>query len=247
MTAIEINNIDVLFPIYDARARSFRHQLLGIGAGRIGETDAHHVVVRALSDISLSLSHGDRLGLVGRNGAGKSTLLRVMSGIYEPSTGSVRVSGRLAALTDITMGMDMEGTGYENILIRGFMLGLTRRQSLDRIDEIEAFTELGDYLNLPLRTYSQGMLLRLAFAISTSIKPEILILDEMIGAGDKQFAEKASQRLTLLTEAASILVIASHALDTLRQLCNKAALLREGRLIDIGPVERILGRYEAEG
>jgi ABC-2 type transport system ATP-binding protein/lipopolysaccharide transport system ATP-binding protein len=127
------------------------------------------------------------------------------------------------------------------------MLGLTRRQSLDRIDEIEAFTELGDYLNLPLRTYSQGMLLRLAFAISTSIKPEILILDEMIGAGDKQFAEKASQRLTLLTEAASILVIASHALDTLRQLCNKAALLREGRLIDIGPVERILGRYEAEG
>jgi ABC-2 type transport system ATP-binding protein len=237
----------VLFPIYDARARSFRHRLLGIGAGRIGETDTHHVVVRALSDISLSLTHGDRLGLVGRNGAGKSTLLRVMSGIYEPSTGSVRVSGRLAALTDITMGMDMEGTGYENILIRGFMLGLARRQSLERIGEIEAFTELGDYLNLPLRTYSQGMLLRLAFAISTSIKPEILILDEMIGAGDKQFAEKASQRLTLLTEAASILVIASHATDTLRRLCNKAALLREGRLIDIGPVEQILGRYEAEG
>lgn len=247
MTEIEIKNIDVHFPIYDARARSFRHRLLGIGAGRIGATATHHVVVRALSDISLSLSNGDRLGLVGRNGAGKSTLLRVMSGIYEPGAGSVRVAGRLAALTDITMGMDMEGTGYENILIRGLMLGLARRQSLDRIGEIEAFTELGEYLNLPLRTYSQGMLLRLAFAISTSIEPEILILDEMIGAGDKRFADKASERLNRLTEAARILVIASHAPDTLRRLCNKAALLRDGRLIDVGPVEQILSRYEAEG
>jgi ABC-2 type transport system ATP-binding protein/lipopolysaccharide transport system ATP-binding protein len=247
MTRIEIKNIDVHFPIYDARARSFRHRLLGIGAGRIGATATHRVVVRALNDISLSLAHGDRLGLIGRNGAGKSTLLRVMSGIYEPGAGSVRVIGRLAALTDLTMGMDMEGTGYENVLIRGFMLGLTRRQSLDRIGEIEAFTELGDYLNLPLRTYSQGMLLRLAFAISTSIEPEILILDEMIGAGDKRFAEKANERLNRLTEAARILVVASHAPDTLRRLCNKAALLREGRLIDVGPVEEILSRYEAEG
>ena len=247
MTRIEIKNIDVHFPIYDARARSFRHRLLGIGAGRIGATATHRVVVRALNDISLSLAHGDRLGLIGRNGAGKSTLLRVMSGISEPGAGSVRVIGRLAALTDLTMGMDMEGTGYENVLIRGFMLGLTRRQSLDRIGEIEAFTELGDYLNLPLRTYSQGMLLRLAFAISTSIEPEILILDEMIGAGDKRFAEKANERLNRLTEAARILVVASHAPDTLRRLCNKAALLREARLIDVGPVEEILSRYEAEG
>jgi homopolymeric O-antigen transport system ATP-binding protein len=247
MTAIEITNIEVQFPIYDARARSFRHRLLGIGAGRIGATETHHVVVHALRDITLSLNHGDRLGLVGRNGAGKSTLLRVMSGIYEPSVGSVHVEGRLAALTDITMGMDMEGTGYENILIRGFMLGLTRRQSLERVGEVETFTELGDHLNLPLRTYSQGMLLRLAFAISTSIQPEILILDEMIGAGDKRFAEKASERLSRLTDAASILVVASHAPETLRRLCNKAALLREGRLIEIGPVEQILSRYEAEG
>ena len=247
MARIDIENIDVHFPIYDARARSFRHRLLGIGAGRIGATASHHVVVRALNDISLSLTHGDRLGLVGRNGAGKSTLLRVMSGIYEPGAGSVRVIGRLAALTNITMGMDMEGTGYENILIRGLMLGLTRRQSLERIPEIESFTELGDYLNLPLRTYSQGMLLRLAFAISTSIEPEILILDEMIGAGDKWFAEKASERLSRLTAGASIVVVASHARETLLQLCNKAALLREGRLVEIGPVAEILRRYEAEG
>jgi ABC-2 type transport system ATP-binding protein/lipopolysaccharide transport system ATP-binding protein len=127
------------------------------------------------------------------------------------------------------------------------MLGLTRRQSLERIGEVEAFTELGDYLNLPLRTYSSGMLLRLAFAISTSVQPEILILDEMIGAGDQKFAEKATKRLNRLTDAASILVVASHASDTLRRLCNKAALLREGRLIEVGPVDQILARYTAEG
>jgi len=200
-----------------------------------------------LTDITISIVHGDRIGLVGRNGAGKSTLLRVMSGIYEPGAGSVRVVGRLAGLTDITMGMDMEATGYENILIRGFMLGRTRRESLARVADIETFSELGDYLNLPLRTYSQGMVLRLAFAISTSIEPEILILDEMIGAGDKRFAEKAAARLSRVAEAARIIVVASHQPETLRRLCNKAVLLREGRLVAVGPVEQILSRYEAEG
>jgi ABC-type polysaccharide/polyol phosphate transport system ATPase subunit len=247
MADIELRNVDVHFPIYDARSRSFRHRFLGIGAGRVGPSTQHRVVVRALNDINLSLTHGDRLGLVGRNGAGKSTLLRVMAGIYEPGAGSIQVTGRLASLTDITMGMDMEGTGYENIVIRGLMLGLTRRQSLDRISEIEAFTELGEHLDLPLRTYSQGMLLRLAFAISTSIRPEILILDEMIAAGDKRFADKAAARLNLLTEAASILVVASHSPEMLRRLCKKAVLLREGRIVDLGPVDQILARYEAEG
>ena len=247
MAAIDIRNIDVHFPIYDARARSIRQSLMGIGGARIGATATHHVVVRALTDISLSLAHGDRLALVGRNGAGKSTLLRVISGIYEPGAGSVHVEGRIAALTNITMGMDMDATGYENILIRGLMLGLTRRQSLDRVAEIEEFTELSDYLNLPLRTYSSGMVLRLAFAISTSVEPEILVLDEMISAGDQRFAEKAAMRLNRLTDAASILVVAAHAPDTLRRLCNKAALLREGRLIEVGPVDSVLARYVMEG
>jgi ABC-2 type transport system ATP-binding protein/lipopolysaccharide transport system ATP-binding protein len=142
--------------------------------------------------------------------------------------------------------MDMEGTGYENIVIRGLMLGLTRRQALERVEDIESFTELGDYLNLPLRTYSAGMMLRLAFAISTSIEPEILIMDEMIGAGDKAFAEKSAARLDRLTAAARLLVVASHAPDTLRRLCNKAALLREGQLVALGPVEEVLQRYETE-
>jgi ABC-2 type transport system ATP-binding protein len=246
MKRIELHDVDVEFPIYDARTRSLKHRVLGLGVGRIGSSAQHRVVVRALTKINLSLADGDRLGLVGRNGAGKSTLLRVMSGIYEPLVGSVHVSGRIASLTNLTMGMDMEGTGYENIVIRGLMLGQTRRQSLARVEDIETFTELGDYLNLPLRTYSAGMLLRLAFAISTSIEPEILIMDEMIGAGDKAFADKASARLDRVTAAANILVVASHSAETLRRLCNKAALLREGQLIALGPVDEILNRYATE-
>jgi ABC-2 type transport system ATP-binding protein len=200
-----------------------------------------------LNGASASLPAGRRIGLVGRNGAGKSTLLRVMSGIYEPVAGSVLVTGRIASLTNLTMGMDMEGTGYENIVIRGLMLGMTRRQSLERVEDIESFTELGDYLSLPLRTYSAGMLVRLAFAISTTIDPEILIMDEMIGAGDKAFAIKASERLERMMAAANILVVASHSNETLRRLCNKAALLREGRLIAMGTVDEIVKRYESEG
>ncbi len=220
--------------------------MLGLGTAPIGSSPHHRVLVRALRGVSLSIDSGDRLGLVGRNGAGKSTLLRVMTGIYEPEAGTVRVHGRVASLTNLTMGMDMEGTGYENILIRGLMLGLSRRESMERVEDIENFTELGDYLNLPLRTYSAGMLLRLAFGIATSIQPEIVIMDEMIGAGDKAFAEKASARLDRLMAAAHILVIASHVPSLLYRFCNKAALMREGQLIAIGPVKEIVERYESE-
>jgi ABC-2 type transport system ATP-binding protein/lipopolysaccharide transport system ATP-binding protein len=247
MSGIHLVDVDVDFPIYDARARSFKNHLLGLSAGRIGATSTHHVVVRALRGVTLSLTDGDRLGLIGRNGAGKSTLLRVMAGIYEPMVGTVRIEGRVASLTDITMGMDMEATGYENIVIRGLMLGRPRQWALERVGEIEAFTELGDYLNLPLRTYSSGMLLRLAFAISTSIDPEILIMDELIEAGDAAFAQKSTARIDQLTAAAHVLVIASHSTATLRRLCNKGALLRDGRLVAFGPIEEVLQRYSAEG
>jgi ABC-type polysaccharide/polyol phosphate transport system ATPase subunit len=249
MTSIQLDNVDIDFPIYDARTRSLKHRVLGLGPlgpQRVGPGAHHRVLVHALRGITMSLSNGDRLGLVGRNGAGKTTLLRVMTGIYEPAVGTIQVNGRVASLTNITMGMDMEGTGYENIVIRGLMLGMTRRQSMERVEDIENFTELGEYLSLPLRTYSAGMLVRLAFAISTSINPEILIMDEMIGAGDKAFAEKATARLEKMMASANILVVASHASETLRRLCNKAALLRQGQLIAMGPVEEILERYESE-
>jgi ABC-2 type transport system ATP-binding protein len=247
MSRIELTDVVVDFPIYDGRSRSLRHRILGLGSGRIGAAAGHNVVVHALRNISLSLADGDRLGLIGRNGAGKSTLLRVMAGIYEPIAGRIAITGRLGSLTNVTMGMDMDSSGYENIVVRGLMMGMTRRETLSHLPDIESFTELGDHLSLPLRTYSAGMLLRLGFAVSTSLEPEILIIDEMIAAGDRAFADKAAKRLDRLTSAAHILVVASHSPETLERLCNKLALLRDGRLVEVGPVKEILQRYETEG
>lgn len=247
MSKLELTDVVVDFPIYDARSRSLRHRILGLGSGRIGASETHNVVVHALRSISLSLVDGDRLGLIGRNGAGKSTLLRVMAGIYEPVAGRISIAGRLGSLTNVTMGMDMDSSGYENIVVRGLMMGMSRRETLSHLPDIESFTELGDNLSLPLRTYSAGMLLRLGFAVSTSLEAQILIIDEMIAAGDRAFADKAAQRLDRLSSAAHILVVASHSPETLKRLCNKVALLREGRLVEIGPVDEILRRYEAEG
>jgi len=246
MSAVELSGVVVDFPIYDARARSFRHRLLGLSPGRIGAAGGHGVVVHALRDVSLSLKDGDRLGLIGRNGAGKSTLLRVLAGIYEPIAGEVRVQGRVGSLTNVTMGMDMESNGYENIVIRGLMMGMSRREARRNFRAIEEFSELGEHLSLPLRTYSAGMLLRLGFAVSTSQEPEILIIDEIIAAGDRAFADRAAARLEKLTSAAHILVVASHAGETLKRLCNKIALLRDGRIVEIGPADEVLKRYETE-
>jgi len=247
MSRVELTDVVVDFPIYDGRSRSLRHRILGLSGGRIGASAGHNVVVHALRDISLTLVDGDRLGLIGRNGAGKSTLLRVMAGIYEPVAGRIAVAGRLGSLTNVTMGMDMESSGYENIVVRGLMMGMSRRETLRHMPDIESFTELGDHLSLPLRTYSAGMLLRLGFAVSTALEPQILIIDEMIAAGDRAFADRAAQRLDRLTSAAHILVVASHSPETLKRLCNRLALLREGRIVEIGPVNEILRRYEAEG
>ena len=203
--------------------------------------------MRALRNVSLELHDGDRVGLVGRNGAGKSTFLRVLSGIYEPPQGRIVIEGTTASLLDITLGMDPDATGYENIMLRSAILGLTPAEAAARIPEIEDFTELGAHLGLPLRTYSSGMGMRLAFAISTCVQPEILLLDEVIGAGDTHFMDKAQQRLAEMTDRAKILVIASHAAPQITRLCNKGLLLHEGQVLDFGPIEPVLERYKAMG
>jgi ABC-2 type transport system ATP-binding protein/lipopolysaccharide transport system ATP-binding protein len=199
----------------------------------------------ALRDISMQINDGDRLGLIGRNGAGKSTLLRVLSGVYEPPIGRTVISGTVSSLTDIAMGMDPEATGYENILLRSVFLGVSVKQAHANVAEIEEFTGLGNFLKLPMRTYSSGMMVRLAFAISTAVTPEILIMDELIGAGDAAFFAKAEERLNRLIGSTRILVIASHADTMLQRLCNKAALMDEGRLQMIGPVDEVLAAYQA--
>src|SRR5699024_8281249 len=197
-----------------------------------------------LQDITLSLREGDRIGLVGHNGAGKSTLLRLLSGIYEPTRGAADIRGRVAPVFDLGIGMDPEISGYENIVIRGLFLGQSRKQMKAKMEEIADFTELGEYLSMPLRTYSTGMRIRLALGVVTSIEPEILLLDEGIGAVDAAFMAKARVRLEELVKRSGILVFASHSNDFLAQLCNTALWIDKGQIRAAGEVADVVGQYE---
>ncbi|WP_420716155.1 ABC transporter ATP-binding protein [Mycobacterium sp. 94-17] len=201
-------------------------------------------VIEALRDITLSLSAGDRVGLVGHNGAGKSTLLRLLSGIYEPTRGSAAVCGRVAPIFDLGVGMDPEISGYEDIVIRGLFLGEARQTMRVKAHDIAAFTELGDYLSMPLRTYSTGMRVRLAIGVLTSIDPQILLLDEAIGAVDTDFLRKAMAQLDKLVERAGILVFASHSNEFLARLCKTAIWIDHGEIKMAGSVEEVVRAYE---
>ena len=244
MVSIDTYNACVDFPIFDAKSRSMKKAFLGAAGGVIGKTADNVIVVEALKDINLHLREGDRVGLVGHNGAGKSTLLRLLSGIYEPTRGAADVRGRVAPVFDLGVGMDPEISGYENIIIRGLFLGQTRKQMKAKIDEIAEFSELGDYLNMPLRTYSTGMRVRLALGVVTSIEPEILLLDEGIGAVDAAFMAKARVRLAELVERSGILVFASHSNDFLAQLCNTALWIDKGQIRQAGLVDDVVEAYE---
>ncbi|MCG6860511.1 MAG: ABC transporter ATP-binding protein [Chromatiaceae bacterium] len=247
MASIKLQQVTVSFPVYSARSRSLKtHLLEATTGGRISSDSASSgvTIVKALQDVSLDLKDGDRIGLVGHNGAGKTTLLRVLAGIYEPNSGLVSMDGHVVPLLSINLGMDPESTGFENIMLRGLYLGLSKRQIRAQTDEIADFTELGDFLNLPIRTYSDGMRMRLAFAISTSVAPEILLLDEGIGAGDAAFLRKASLRLQRFTEQVSIIVLSSHSLNLISAMCAKVVLLEHGRILAIGETDEMLARYE---
>ncbi len=244
MVSIDTYNACVDFPIFDAKSRSLKKAVMSSAGGKIGKNSANTVVVEALRDINLHLREGDRVGLVGHNGAGKSTLLRLLSGIYEPTRGSADVRGRVAPVFDLGVGMDPEISGYENIIIRGLFLGQTRKQMKAKIDEIAEFSELGDYLQMPLRTYSTGMRVRLALGVVTSIEPEILLLDEGIGAVDAAFMAKARVRLAEMVERSGILVFASHSNDFLAQLCTTALWVDKGEIRQAGLVSEVVEAYE---
>src|SRR5581483_10907553 len=212
MTSVDVRGVSVVFPIFDAGGRSLKsHVLRATTGGRIGASSAGVSEIVALDGVSLHLNHGDRIGLIGHNGAGKTTLLRVIAGIYEPCAGSVAVEGKVAPVFDIAHGIDPESTGFENIRVRGLLLGMTTEEIASRFDEIVEFTGLGDFLRMPVRTYSQGMNARLAFAVSTAISPEVLLLDEGLVAGDSRFMEQADRRLEELVSRTGILVLASHS------------------------------------
>jgi len=230
MASVVLDKVSVTIPIYNLGARSFKKQLLRFSTGGTLNNDSQYVLVKALDQINLEIKHGDRVGLAGHNGAGKSTLLRVLAKIYEPTTGSLHINGHVSPLLDVMLGINPESTGYENIIIRGLLLGMSRQEILKKMPEIAEFTELGDYLSLPVRTYSSGMQLRLAFSVATSIQPEILLMDEVIGAGDTAFMRKAKKRLDQLMDQASIVVLASHSEEIINKLCNKKIFLERGRI-----------------
>ncbi|WP_257168469.1 ABC transporter ATP-binding protein [Bradyrhizobium sp. SRS-191] len=248
MTLIEAKQIGIEFPVAPPNARSFRHLAIKAASrvgGRVSKSDGSFQFVQALDDISFTLKQGDRLGLVGHNGAGKTTLIRVLAGIYEPTRGSLRVVGRNVPMFDIGLGMDEEASGYENIRTRGLILGLSPEEIEQRVPEIAEFAELGDYLELPIRTYSSGMLLRLVFSIAASIHGDIILMDEWIAVGDAQFRKKTHGRLQDITNRSGIVVLASHDHGLLRDTCNLGLYLDGGRVRAFGALGDVLKELPA--
>jgi ABC-type polysaccharide/polyol phosphate transport system ATPase subunit len=245
MAKIELVDVTVDIPVYNMRGRSLKSMVFrrAVGGNVRAREQGDVVVIRALEKVSATFSSGDRIGLIGHNGAGKTTLLRVMSGVYAPTTGSARIEGDVSALTDIMTGMDLEATGYDNIIYRSILLGHSKSQAKELVPEIESFSELGEYLNLPVRTYSTGMIMRLAFAITTSVRPTILIMDEMISVSDASFIEKARVRLRGLISNANIFVISSHVESVIREFCNRVLWLEHGKVVMDGPSDDVLDAY----
>jgi lipopolysaccharide transport system ATP-binding protein len=236
---IRLSDVKVDYEIGTARLPRLHYALASIFApGRVSSHQVH-----ALRGISLDLRPGDRLGIIGQNGAGKTTLLKVMSGIYCPTGGSVSTRGRISPLFEMATGFEADSSGWDNIVSRGLLLGMTMSEIREKTAEIAEFSELGDFLSLPVRCYSSGMYIRLAFSISTAIEPDILLLDEVIASGDLSFFAKARRRMMELVERSAILVLVTHALDVAQEMCNRAIWLRDGLITADGEPAQVIAAY----
>jgi lipopolysaccharide transport system ATP-binding protein len=241
--AITAEHVSLDFPLYHGNARSLKRALLGTVTGRVAADTKRRVVVQALRDISFELRPGDRLGLVGGNGAGKTTLLRTLAGIYETQTGRILVQGSLNALLDPNLGMNVDLTGRENIMLRGLYNGLKVAAIRQLEEDVAAFAELDEFLDLPVRVYSSGMVVRLAFALATAIRPQVLLMDEWFLAGDAMFMERARVRLEDMVRGADILVLSTHVAEVVLSWCTRVIWLDKGRVREDGPAERVLEAY----
>ncbi|MBB4003059.1 ABC-type polysaccharide/polyol phosphate transport system ATPase subunit [Aurantimonas endophytica] len=241
MARISLEDVAIEYPIYNAGSMSLRHQLLAVSTGgRISREDRRIVTVKALDGINLELRKGDRIGLVGHNGSGKSTLLRTLAGIFTPTRGRITIEGRVSTVFGLGAGMEPELTGYENIMRMGMMLGASRAESKSRIPDIEEFSELGEFLSMPVRTYSDGMKTRLSFGVATAAQPEILLIDEVLGAGDAEFQQRAQIRMGQFIEKSSIFVLASHSTALLKKYCTQIIQLEHGQVVsreDVGDAQ----------
>ena len=230
MAHIIFEHVNIDFPIYNAKNRSLKNTVMQAATGGKVSFGAEGTVIRSLEDVSFEIHEGERVGIVGHNGAGKSTVLRALSNVYAPTAGRVEIVGEIGSLVDIGLGIDGEATGRENIFIRGALLGLKKSEIEQHFDEIVEFSELGEFINMPVRTYSSGMHLRLAFAVATIIRPEILLMDEWLSVGDAAFNDKAEQRLSELVQSSRILVIASHSRELIENTCTRVLWFEHGRL-----------------
>jgi ABC-2 type transport system ATP-binding protein/lipopolysaccharide transport system ATP-binding protein len=244
MAFLRLRNLSVEFPIYQGSSRSLKKLLVATTTqGNLARDATDRVNVRALSELTLDIEDGERVGLIGANGAGKTTLLRVLAGIYIPTRGQVYSSGRISALLDVATGFNPDATGRENIIFRGMYMNIHPREMRLLVDEISEFTELGAYLDMPTRTYSAGMMVRLGFAVSTCIPPEILLMDEWLSAGDASFLDKAQKRMEKFVGCSNILVLASHSMDLLRKWCNRGIFLQHGRIAAHGDINDVIDAY----
>jgi len=244
MAFIEFENVGVDFAVYNASSRSLRRKLIQVATGgELNSATTGHVVVRALRNLTFRFEDGDRVGLLGHNGAGKSTMLRLLSGVYEPSTGIARREGEIGSLIDLSLGIDPEATGRENIFTRGALLGMPRAQIREKMDEIIEFSELGDFIDMPLRTYSSGMHLRLGFAVSTIVRPDILLMDEWLSVGDEGFRHRAEARLNDMVASTRILVLATHSHQLVLNTCNRVLWLEHGQVRMDGAAGEVSDAY----
>jgi ABC-type polysaccharide/polyol phosphate transport system ATPase subunit len=240
MTSLELDNVSLVFRVRQNR----RIPLKDFIVKRMFRRSVNPFMeIRALQNITLSIREGDRLGIVGHNGAGKSTMLKLLAGIYPPTSGERRVNGQISSLFDLVLGFEPEASGWENIAYRGYLQGETPRTLRAKLDEIAEFSELGEFLNSPVRHYSSGMLVRLAFAVATAIDPEILLVDEVLSAGDLAFQKKCRRRMEEMIDRAHLIVMVSHDLDALARFCNRAIWLDHGTIRLAGSTQEVLAAY----
>ena len=238
-----VQDVSLDFRLYHFHTRSIRQTVVRSIAGRLGENENHQVVVQALRDINFRLRPGDRLGLIGGNGAGKTTLLRTLAGIYEPNRGRVYVRGVISSLLEPSLSINMDLTGFENITLRGLHHRMSPSAIQRMQDDVAEFADLGDFLNLPVRVYSAGMIVRLGFAITTAMRPQVLLMDEWFLAGDANFIAKARARLEDVVRGAEILVLSSHDAPIMQQWCTRVLWLQQGRILMDGPPDEVLRAY----
>jgi ABC-type polysaccharide/polyol phosphate transport system ATPase subunit len=240
MSNIKLDNVNLIFKVW--REKRIKDILIP-GSKKFNEFNLDGTV-HAINNMTLTVSDGERLAVIGHNGAGKSTLLKIIAGIYPPTTGTVTVDGRISSMFELATGFEMEANGWDNIYLRGLMLGENPDSIKRKMMEIAEFSELGEFLNMPVKYYSSGMFVRLAFSISTAIRPDILLLDEVVAAGDAAFMRKANERMHEMVDISKIMVLVTHSMDSAFDMCNRCIWLERGRIMMDGKPDMVIDSYK---